>query len=226
MVTEAAYPCVVCQRRLPNNGMVCDGCRERSDSTMAEIPDLYAVLPEHLERGQSPEGQRVSGSREAPLPLAVDPLDLSMPAPTGRRLWEPVHDLYRDQSGRPSVAAVLDSWARDWREIRDMRETPPEPTVVVLIAWLRNRFDWACSHHPAVDEYVLEVRQLHSILRAVVGLKSDRVGVGPCPVITEKGQCAAALTADPYLDAIRCPRCDTLWTRDKWLWLGTTIRAS
>ena len=210
--------CVICQRRPYDRAMVCNGDRQWLDGTLTEIVHLYATLPEQMIPGQT-QGQRVSGSREAPLPLRVDPLDLTMPARVTA-----VHDVYGDQAGLPSVAGVLDSWARDWVDVRDMGETLPTPTVVELARWLGNRHPWACDDHPAVDDYATEIRRLHTTLRAVAGIRSDRIYVGPCPVTDDKGTCGATLTADPYLDIIRCPRCDTMWSRDKWLWLGMTIR--
>jgi len=265
-VTE--HLCVIDQRRQYERAAVCNGCRTWLDRTLVEIVELYALLPANLLPGQA-HGQRVSGSREAPLPLRVDPLDLMMPAATGAvhdemvpsyvivpvevdiwlRATPDVNDyefetvimrqrqIRVDAKGKPimrpsdsqvgavSVASVLDSWARDWADVRDMGETLPAPTVVELAKWLGHRTDWACDHHAAVDDYADEIRRLYGALKAAVGLKSDRVYVGPCPITDDKGTCGAALTADPYLDIIRCPRCDTMWSRDKWLWLGMTIRA-
>jgi hypothetical protein len=71
--------CVICQRALETPAMACTGCSNRLDATLVEIGHHHADLPEHLERGQG-GGPKVSGSREAPLPLRVDPLDLSLPA--------------------------------------------------------------------------------------------------------------------------------------------------
>lgn len=259
--------CVICQRREAEQPQVCLGDRLWLDRTLAEIVELYAMLPANMVPGQA-QGQRVSGSREAPLPLRVDPLDLSMPARTDgihddpvqafetvpvevevylptdpdaaeylvmvvpmrqRRIrldgdGKPVKRPSGDQVGLTSIPSALDSWVREWAETRQMDEWLPEPNVYELVGWLCRRLDWACDHHPAVDEFATEIRRLHGTLRAVVGIKSDRVYVGPCPVTDDKGSCGAALTADPYLDIIRCPRCDTMWPRDKWLWLGMTIR--
>jgi hypothetical protein len=228
--------CVVCARRPFERAQVCNGDRLWLDRTLVEIVELYALLPANLMPGQR-HGQRVSGSREAPLPLRVDPLDLSMPARTAA-VHEPPCTCtefrrpecrrghpHLDQFGQISVASVLDSWCRDWADVRDIHETLPKPTVVELTTWLSNRLDWACDDHLAIDEFAGEMRRLRGGLAAVVGIKSDRVYVGKCPVTDDKGTCGAALTADPDLDIIRCPRCDTMWSRDKWLWLGMTIRA-
>ena len=260
--------CVICLRREAERPMVCLGDRSWLARTLVEIVELYALLPANLMPGQS-QGQRVTGSREAPLPLRVDPLDLTMPADAKavhdepvvtyetvpvevavylpavpdaeeyavvtvamrqRRLrvdadGNPVLRPSNDQVGLLSVATTLDSWVREWADTRAMDEWLPDPTVVELAGWLGNRMDWACDRHPAIDEFAGEIRRLHSALRTTVGVKSDRVYVGPCPVTDDKGSCGATLTADPYLDIIRCPRCDTMWPRDKWLWLGMTIRA-
>ena len=210
--------CVIDQRRPYDRAQVCNGCRLWLARTLADIVTLYALLPAQLAPTRA-QGQRVSGSREAPLPLRVDPLDLTMPARTGT-----VHDMYGDQTGHISVASRLDSWVQDWAITRGKSERLPDPTVVELGRWLLIRVDEACDDHPAVDEFAGEMRRLHSALRATVGIRSDRVYVGPCPVTDDKGTCGATLTADPYLDIIRCPRCDTMWSRDKWLWLGMTIR--
>src|SRR5690349_5652729 len=164
--------CVVCQRRQFDRAQVCQGDRIWLDRTLLEIVELYALLPANLAPGRH-HGQRVSGSREAPLPLRVDPLDLLMPARAAT-----VHDTYRDQVGQVSIASVLDSWVRDWRDVRDRGEGLPTPTVVDLARWLGNRLEWAADLHPAVDEFAAELRKMRGGLAAVVGVKSDRVYVG------------------------------------------------
>lgn len=221
MGLETTATCVVCRRRPARNSQTCDGCRTHTDGHLADIAGLYVYLYGQFEKGRRAGDQRVSGSREAPLPLRIDPLDLTMPAPTGRQRWSPILD---GQTGYTGVAALLDTWARDWCQTRDMREHPPVPTVATLVVWLRHRLEWACDNHPDVDQFAAHMRRLHTILRNVCDLRTDRVYIGDCPVTTDKGPCATPLTADPYLDLIRCTRCRSQWTRDKWLWLGATLR--
>jgi len=165
-VTE--HLCVIDQRRQYERAAVCNGCRTWLDRTLVEIVELYALLPANLLPGQA-HGQRVSGSREAPLPLRVDPLDLMMPARVGI-----VHDVWRDQTGQVSVATILDLWVRDWRDVRDRGEGLPTPTVLELTRWLGNRLEWACDDHPAVDEFANEMRDLRRILRSFVGVNEIR----------------------------------------------------
>ena len=127
--------CVIDQRRQYERAAVCNGCRLWLDRTLVEIVELYALLPDAVgttdpintgewvdERGvkhldpvalrlpsgtisKLGSGPRVSGSREAPLPLRVDPLDLMMPARVAA-----VHDVLGDQIGQISVASALEIW--------------------------------------------------------------------------------------------------------------------
>lgn len=203
----AAVICVVCTRRQTERGQVCDADRTWLDHTLVEIGDLYALLPANMVPGQT-QGQRVSGSREAPLPLRVDPLDLTMPARLGA-----VHDALGDQVGLLSVATVLFSWARDWRETRDRGEGPPPATVVDLVAWLRNRLDWACDDHLAVDEFVVEIEALRRKLRAVVGINEIR----PEHLDVPCRRCDKLdLHRLPGQDRVECGSCGCLLTEDEY----------
>lgn len=157
--------CVVCQRREAERPMVCQPCRTGLAHDLAEVGRLWALLPAALEPGVS-TGQRVSGSREASLPLRIDPLDLSLAA----GVPEPVTDPYRDQCGFRPVAGVLDSWARDWQESLWPDHRLPVPTVPSLVGWLSDRLGVVCDRHPAVDEFAAEIRATLAQLRHVHGL--------------------------------------------------------
>lgn len=156
--------CVVCQRQPPERPMVCEGCRQRVIDHLRQIVDLYATLPAMLEPGAS-TGQRVSGSREAPIPVRLDPLDLSLPL----RGSQAVRDPYGDQTGMVPVVWRLDSWARDWQTTLVPDQRLPVPTVATLAGWLRDRLDLACRHHPAVDEFAAEMRQTVAALDQALG---------------------------------------------------------
>lgn len=74
--------CVLCGKRPPRWAPACDLCRNRLARALWEIRDLHALLPAALAPGQG-ETQRISGSREAPLPLRVAALDLAAEARNG-----------------------------------------------------------------------------------------------------------------------------------------------
>lgn len=197
--------CVVCTKRrlAPEQRQVCQPCRTRLADHLAAIPDLAGQLSEALEPGTS-HGQRVTGSREAPLPLRIDVLDLSLP---GARP-APVHDPHGDQGGMLPVAARLDQWVRDWRDSLWPDHRLPAPTVAGLADWLRHRLDVACDRHPAVDEFADEMRQVVADLRGVLGLRRLRHRLpAPCPDCDMR-----TLYRDDGADYVECGMCHRLWT--------------
>jgi hypothetical protein len=214
--------CVVCQRRHYERPNVCEPDRAGMPRLLDDIVELYALLPAALMPG-SDGGEKVSGSREAPLPLRVDVLDLTMPARTMNLTGHGRHHLV-DQVGTIAVASILDTWVRDWAELRG--DHLPVPTVASLAGWMRERLDWACDEHPAIDDWAAEMRALVGSLRAATGQRTDRRVIGRCPTVDEdSGQpCGATLTADPWIDIIECPRCSTRWDRAQWQWLGEILR--
>jgi len=201
--------CVVCQlpNRTPERGQVCEPDRARIGRNLRDIGDLYQRID--LQPGRAASGSRPTGKPGSRMPLAVDPLDLTMPARIGS-----VSDSFGDQIGHDSVASVLDSWVRDWCEVRDRGERLPIPTVAVLVDWLFKRLGWACDEHGAIDEFAGEVKHLCSTLRAVCGEtepRPERLWV-PCP------RCdLLALRRTPG-DAypIRCASCPYAGTEDEY----------
>jgi hypothetical protein len=219
--------CVVDQYRTYEREHVCQACRHRLDALLTEIGDLAAMLPDQLEPGVSGE-PRVSGTREAPLPLRADVLDLTLPANQGSRgpMVRGALGLDPDQVGDLSVATELDTWARDWLNTGAPGRLPV-PTVPSLIGWLRIRLEWACDEHERVGEFAEDVGDMVRRLRRAVGQVGDRKRVGRCPVTDDEGRsCGATLTADPWIDIIECPRCSTRWDRAQWGYLGSIIRTA
>ena len=110
------------------------------------------------------------------------------PGPDETHDWRQWHD----QAGQPSVAAVLDLWARDWHTYT--RDALPDPTVPDLLRWLRARWEWAAKNHPAVDDFIRETGRLRGRLMAVLGERE------PLP--------------EPCL-GVACRKCDerNLWRR-------------
>lgn len=220
--------CVVDQRRPYERAMVCQACRDWLDRMLAEIADLWAQLPDELEPGAGGLEPRVSGSHEAPLPLRIGPLDLTMPARQGSRgpMVRGVLGLDDDQVGDLSVATELETWARDWHGTIRCGDQVPPATVAALVTWLRVWLETACDEHPGIDEFAADMARIAGRLRAVLGQTSDRKRIGTCPVTTDGRTCGATLTADPWIDIIECPRCSSRWDRAQWEQLGSTIRAA
>lgn len=111
--------------------------------------------------GQS-SAPRVRRSREAPIPINVDRLDLLGPADP-----RTVHNLTGDQIGYPSAATVLDGWCAMFAE--EMRHSTPKPEVATQSRWLLDRLD-ELFKHPAIDECAKEIGDLWHALRRACGL--------------------------------------------------------
>lgn len=257
-----AHLCVVCPQlrpgepRIYDRAQVCDGCRARLCSLLAEICELYAALD--LEKPRA-VGARVSGSRSAPVPLAVSALDLTMPAGQksvsddlrpvyGRsvvevRVYAPADPGFEgaayplttvvlsqrtrrrdhrglpawgpsgDQIGDPSVASVLDSWARDWQSYR--WALLPQPSVVALAWWLGERLEDACDGHPAIDDFAAEIADLAARMRPHGPRAELKVGV-PCRSCDR-----VTLFRWPGSDRIECGSCPALMTDEEYArWTG------
>jgi hypothetical protein len=124
-----------------------------------------------------------------------------------------------DQIGWLSVATELDFWVRDWIAARDMREHLPAAAAAELVQWLRNRLEWACLHHPAVDEFAEMIRTLRTALRTVLG----ETGPHPEPVrnVPCRGCDLLTLVRKPGSAYIECGNCPTLLTEEEFRrWAG------
>ena len=203
--------CVICQQRPADHPQVCGPCRTRAAALPTDIATLAAQLPSVLTPGTG-AGQRVSGTPAPPVPVALDPLDLLGPARGGA-----VHDEHGDQTGYVSVATTLDGWVRDWAEQRN--EGLPRPAVARLAQWLRDRTDWACDRHPAIDEYASELGRLRATLRRVLGQDERPVRLpAPCPDCD-----TMTLVKHNGADHVECWRCHRLWTEPEYQRLAVVL---
>lgn len=112
------------------------------------------------------------------------------------------------------VAVVLDSWVRDWIDIRAMRETRPRRVVPVMQQWLSNRLDWACSHHPAVGDFAGEMTSALFALRAALNVSRQKIRLRePCPSCNM----VLSLVRDPGGKIVECQNCGNAWDDPPWL---------
>lgn len=157
-------------------------------------------------------GDMVSGSREAPVPINVDAVDLTLP-PHGDRLTAEGRLWWEDQIGHLSVAMELDLIARSWAA--ELRHRLPDPTVPALTVWLCDRTEWACDRYLGVDADAETIARLRGTLRTMVGdvpPRPERMGA-PCPgcdlvtmvrrpgedkVECANGDCRRVLTVEEY----------------------------
>lgn len=148
--------------------VTCYSCRARTARLLVSISDQWLALDATPTGGG---GERITGSKEAPLGARVDVLDQLLPV--GEHTAEPIRANIGDQIGEAPAAAILDAIALEWvghRRRDGYREHRPVPTVPNLTSWLRDRLDWACTHLPdSIDSNVDEIRRLAGRLNALNG---------------------------------------------------------
>ena len=144
--------CRGCRPRRADHGQLCAHHLGGTRRHLVDLVSLYALAGYMLEKPVTGPSER-SGSADPPLPVSLEVLNLRQ---------------------RGGMVATLESWERDWRELRG--DEPPRPrgsdqvTLAGVVAWLDGHAEWAANHHPAIDEFVAEVNTLWSTARNVLGL--------------------------------------------------------
>lgn len=138
----------------------------------AGAEELAKVLPMGIVRSSSGAGAggRVSGSRESAAVTDLDLLDLLAASRQASLVVAKAGD--PDQIGYLSVETELDFWVRDWAGRRGKGEGLPDPSVPLLASWLNDRLEWACDHHPGIDEFATKVGEVRSAVRRKLGLNA------------------------------------------------------
>lgn len=124
--------CVLCQRASVAHTQVCDPCRETLDWRLGDIVELYALLPDLLEPGADAGRPKVSGSRDAPLPVRLDVLTLTGPGDDAHDVEEVESQLC--QVGSWPVQVMLRSWEADIRHTRALADPDQLAPLAALMA--------------------------------------------------------------------------------------------
>lgn len=188
----------------------CNLCRHRLAARLWELRDLHSLLGAALVPGQS-GSERVSGSREAPLPLRVEPLDLAGSADQADRALfaRGVLGLDDDQVGSLSVATILQTHCVAMATLLEV--PPPRPDVPVMVSWLSRHLSWAWSGYPEVADLADEVTTLVYSLRTLLNVSRKPIYLkDPCPSCNH-----AALKRDPGGGDVECGHCRRTWDHDQ-----------
>ncbi|MER7953875.1 hypothetical protein [Streptomyces sp. NPDC096030] len=132
--------------------LLCFRCEDQASQHLSAIPNLYAQLGHHLQRGSGSGGPAVSGSKTAPAPVNEHILELQM------------------ETG--PILAPLQAWVRDWESYgrAELYETGPlQERVAGACRTLRFNLRWAAEKHPAIDEAVYEFATMHRTLVSATG---------------------------------------------------------
>ncbi|WP_084961448.1 hypothetical protein [Thermoactinospora rubra] len=143
--------------------LICLVGKSRLRRDFSDLPTVARWLAAHIAPGTT-GGERVSGSREAPVPVRLDVLSM----------LHHVHDPGRDQTGPPSIPATLKSWIRLICEHRGLGY-PMLPDIAAMCSWLLTHVEWAAAR-PWIGDFMDEVAGLR---RAAHGLVPWSVAVEP-----------------------------------------------
>lgn len=186
---RAAHPlCELCGRSLPAAlDVTCYGCIHRARVRLAEIVELFALLPAELLYGRSLSLlARVPHTDPALLHQQIDVLVMLAPGSTGTawpehlqpapanlgygetydypfELRSPQHGMNLD-SDPENPAVVLGQWEDDWRAHRGETERTAPATVAGSANYLMPRLGAAAQQHPAFGDFVDDLRRLHRSL--------------------------------------------------------------
>ncbi|GAA3750628.1 hypothetical protein [Micromonospora maritima] len=122
-----------------------------------------------------------------------------------------------DQTGKQSVATVLDEIVRDWRDSLFPDERLPVPTVPLLTDWLLVRSTAACDRHPAIAEHAREIRHLRTELYRALG-ESEPLPQVMWGVLCRTEGCddVSQLVRRPGSEYIECDACSRLYTEEEY----------
>jgi hypothetical protein len=162
--------CCICGKEtdLPRS---CRPCRNRIRGLLLGLPEAVVqvwMARHRVQRGTSSE--RVSASKEAPIPLRMDVLNLLGPSADAVLSGE-------DQAGPVPVVGVLSAWSDLVSD--QTRQKPVGRTVSGLTQHLLNHVEWACRQEWVTD-FAEELEGLTKTLRRVSGIEPVRI---PLPVI-------------------------------------------
>jgi hypothetical protein len=168
------------------SGYLCRKCFGRLRRALRDLPAVATWLEVNIAAGGA-AGERVSGTREDPIPLRVDILDLIGPVnpdpshpPGAKRLADNTLDAAAvDQLGDPSFFDELRSWAALVEEETEAGWADRR-TLSGAATFLLTHLHWV-SLQPWVDEFNDAVHKLHRRAHRVVPWREEvRRDPQPC----------------------------------------------
>lgn len=190
------WPTCGCGRRLRQDELgrtSCRICQDRADRALQQLPGrdgLYAQLAARLMPGRSGDNVVVSASRNPPLPLRLEPLNLM---------------------ARGGVVTILQEWQIAWHD--HFGWTYPrwhgglQQQLDQVVAALHVNLEGAASSHPAFPDFTREVCALvRQCERQITGERAERPIAVACP-------CGTVLRVTVSTPGCRCRGCGTQYGR-------------
>jgi hypothetical protein len=201
------HTCTICGHGLHDARALwttCQACQARIGQLLADIERMWPMLSDVLEPTRGHAGPRVSGSTEAPLPLAGAVIDLIGPMGVPMRLYL-----------RYAALALA----------RHLRPAPMPPAadarVRLALYGLRKHLPWAVQGAD-LAETATELDHIHRDLTRVTGGAPPAPAV-PCPAeLPDGARCTGKMRYDQDRRTAYCRGCRT--ELDPAEWLGYWVR--
>lgn len=183
-------------------GLICRRHYHWIDGTLDQILELFALLPDALLPPTGASDGRPSGEVFAPPPGRVDVMSL---------LDERSHQHSFDEDGNalgpeyPNALIVLGGWVRVVIEERGLGGLPDFLPLSGMIGLLRAHRHWI-AQQPWIDDYTIELNDLHVALARGVRDTMWPAPLGKCP------NCTAKLYPTIGVDEVTCGKCKSSWS--------------
>jgi len=202
--------CIICRRGTDpvREPVRHQRCADRIHADLIAIPGLYVLMGAILTPGTASPGTHVSGTKNAPLPVRLEPLSLR---------------------ARGGIATILAAWETHIRAERELSAGDErgitERDLAAIVLFLRAQLAWMTEHYAQVEKFAGDLRDIVHDCRAAAGILPNMMHVGCCPNLLADGDpCGVALYADPYAEQLQCRWCKRTWFRPQWMALGKKLR--
>lgn len=216
--------CGCCEKRQPDIGFCCVVCLDRMTKWLGAIPTLYSVLVEAHTADPTPTartnayatlGTVVGGSREPPVPIDLDVLDLVLNVQYSTT-WGHEYSYLEDQVGYVPILTELDrliTWAHFAWFPTDPLPVHVHQEVANEALWLRLRLERLCGLSTDVQAVYGALRRCHGALVHALGEDAPRAELvtGRCVKCRFK-----TLYRNPESEFVECANCAALLTLDEY----------
>jgi hypothetical protein len=192
---------------------ICSKCLDRLDTTLRQIPDTYALLPDVTAHGtvSAAPGKRTKRA-DPPAPYRLIVRDLLDTTRITQNLNDPHGKAPIISDNRRGAFGIVHGWAQAVRDERHLVARPVQRmTVASECALIGSHLAWCSEQHWASDLYD-ELRTLARHLADAVGDYRPRP-VGMCmamvlrPPIQVRQFCGGALYQDRTGHGVHCSAC-------------------
>lgn len=179
VVDESLWCVLHSGRKLATVGQLCDHHREALRETLADIAEMYALLPQYRMPGSTPEAEtgEHKHTKKADHPALVRLIVLALEDKRNGPVLEP--------GDVPDVPSVLAEWAENVRDERALSALV-DGSVGESVRLLQAHGDWIAAQDWLVD-FDADLRMLRRSLAMGIGRTGSKP-VGKCPSLDGDGK--------------------------------------